>query len=64
LIKGPSGTTSVITDDSGVYDVSGLPFGQYTLELSTKGVHPVCVLNLEKRRVDGCNFSLVSETHQ
>jgi hypothetical protein len=57
LIKGPSGATTVVTDDAGVYDIVGLPFGRYTVELSTKDVHPVCV-NLEKRAVSGCSLFL------
>jgi hypothetical protein len=58
LIKGPAGNTVAVTDGDGVYDVSGLPFGQYTVELSTKDWHPACALNLEARPVDGCSLFL------
>lgn len=58
LIKGPSGAATVVTDDAGVYDIVGLPFGLYTVEISTNEVHPVCALNLEKRAVDGCSLFL------
>jgi hypothetical protein len=58
LIKGPAGNTVAVTDGDGVYDVYGLPFGQYTVELSTKDWHPVCALNLEARPVDGCSLFL------
>jgi hypothetical protein len=44
LVKGPAENTVAVTDDDGVYDVAGLPFGQYTVELSTKDWHPVCAL--------------------
>jgi hypothetical protein len=58
LIKGPAGNTVAVTDGDGVYEVSGLPFGQYTVELSTKDWHPACALNLEARPVDGCSLFL------
>ena len=58
LIKGPAGNTVAVTDNLGVYDVAGLPFGPYTVELSTQSSHPVCALNLEKRAVDGCRLFL------
>lgn len=63
LITGSSGTTAAVTDDEGVYDVTGLPSGKYTVELSTKSVHPVCELNLEKQAVDGCGLFL-DEVHE
>lgn len=56
LIKGPAGNTVAVTDGDGVYDVAGLPFGRYTVELSTKYWHPACALNLEMRPVDGCSL--------
>jgi hypothetical protein len=64
LIKGPAGNTVAVTDDNGVYDVAGLPFGQYTVELSTKDWHPACALNLETRPVDGCSLFLDEVTNR
>jgi hypothetical protein len=62
LVKGPTGTNTVVTDERGVYDVVGLPSGQYTVELPTKGVQPICALDLAKRAVGDCSFSL-DEVH-
>lgn len=58
LIKGPAGNIVVTTDDRGVYEAAGLPFGHYTVELSTTNPHPLCALNLEKHPVDGCSLFL------
>jgi hypothetical protein len=58
LIKGPAGSTVTVTDADGIYDVTGLPLGQYTIELSTTKRHPVCVVNLESTPVSGCNLFL------
>lgn len=33
LIRGPSGEAGVVTDSQGIFDVSGLPKGKYTVEL-------------------------------
>lgn len=64
LIKGPAGNTAAVTDNDGIYDVAGLPFGQYTVELSTKGGHPVCALNLETLSVDNCSLFLDEEINK
>jgi hypothetical protein len=58
LIKGPSGSTVTVTDADGIYDVTGLPPGQYTVELSTTKWHPVCKVNLESTAVSECNLFL------
>jgi hypothetical protein len=57
-VKGPVGTSAVVTDERGVYDVVGLPFGQYTVELPRNGAQPICALDLAKRAVGDCSFSL------
>jgi hypothetical protein len=45
-IKGPSGTTFSITDGQGIFDVSGLPPGRYTVELAMEGWHPIYACDL------------------
>jgi len=59
FVRGPSGVTSAVTDGRGVYDVVGLPFGQYSVELSIAGAtRPICALDLAKRAVGDCSFVL------
>jgi hypothetical protein len=36
VIAGPSGKVKLTTDSEGVYDITGLPPGEYTVELTTK----------------------------
>ena len=61
LIKASIGSVVASTDDAGVYDVTGLPLGQYTVELSTTAIHPVCALNFETSVIDGCSLFLDEE---
>jgi hypothetical protein len=58
LIKGPAGSRIVVTDAEGVYDVTGLSPGSYSVELSTKDWHPVCALDLQKVPVGDCPLFL------
>jgi hypothetical protein len=58
FVKGPAGTIAAVTDEHGVYDVVGLPLGQYTVELPSNALHPMCALNLARRPVGECSFSL------
>lgn len=62
LVKGPTGTSTVLTNERGVYDVVGLPFGQYTVEIPKKGIQSICALDLAKRAVGDCSFAL-DEVH-
>jgi hypothetical protein len=48
LIKGPAGRKLVVTDVQGIYDVTGLPPGRYSVELSTKDWHPAYALDLQR----------------
>jgi len=58
LITGPAGDTVTATDADGIYDVTRLPRGQYTVELSTTKVHSRYAFDLESVAVDGCDLFL------
>lgn len=40
LISGPNGMTTTETDKEGIYDVTGLPAGPYTIVADTKPLRP------------------------
>jgi hypothetical protein len=50
-ITGPAGSTISVTDAQGIYDVSGLPPGEYTLELGAPEWHPVHTYYLPDRAI-------------
>ena len=66
MIEGPAGTTMAITDAQGIYDVSGLPEGKYTLTLASdpaRGISPksgqaVQVFDLASGQISEHGFSL------
>ena len=46
-IRGPAGTTVLVTDSDGIYDITGLPPGQYSVELPTKYKYAVDTFDLK-----------------
>lgn len=55
-IAGPAVKTVVVTDDEGIFDVSGLPVGQYSVEIKGPNQGPVYELDLRKVPVSDVTF--------
>ena len=60
IVDGPSGSVATVTDHDGIYDVSGLPPGRYSIRVPTSGPHGTCQDfregTLESGDVWGCNL--------
>jgi len=50
-ITGPAGSSISVTDAQGIYNVTGLPPGQYTIELGAPDWHPVHTYYLPDRAI-------------
>jgi len=60
VITGPAVKTVVMTDDDGIFDVSGLPVGEYRLEV--KGSNRGSVSELDLRKVPVVDVTLFMDT--
>jgi hypothetical protein len=60
VITGPAVKTVVVTDDDGIFDVSGLPVGEYRLEV--KGSNRASVSELDLREVPVVDVTLFMDT--
>jgi hypothetical protein len=64
VIRGPVGSTSVASDEHGVYDVTGLPPGNYEVSRSPVGDTPPswrdteCRLKIEAGDIRECNVGV------
>jgi len=56
VITGPGVKTVVVTDDDGIFDASGLPVGQYSVEIRGSNQGPVYELDLRKFPVRDVTF--------
>lgn len=61
IIEGPMGSIATVTDNDGIYDISGLPPGSYSIRLQSSGPHGICQdfrqHGLEAGDVWGCELS-------
>jgi len=58
LITGPSGSRVSMTDAQGVYDVIGLPPGEYTVQIAGNNRHGVYAAHLREGGVHDSTFYL------
>jgi hypothetical protein len=58
LITGPAGQKVVVTDNRGIFDVTGLPPGEYSVELREEATRSVYRLDLRKVAVENITLFL------